>query len=214
MKIGLISDIHGEFTTYFGILEMLKDCDITIQLGDLGLGFDYKLDQQYIKGIKKYPNAKFIRGNHDNPLVCRNQSSYLGNFGIYEGIFFISGAWSIDKEWRTPGKDFWFDEELSYTELEECIKVYEKYLPDVVISHECPSFIRDMVVVPIDIKPSRTGLAMDEMFKIHKPKSWYFGHYHTSKTFRYECTTFKCLNIQETYILELNETEGVTQNAK
>lgn len=114
MQFHLLGDIHGDFGFYFQWLSQKDPNDITIQLGDLGLGFYDKYDKQYEEGIKKYPNARFLRGNHDSPEVCKKQDAYLGDFGVFKDkIFFISGAWSIDYDCRTPGKDWWRDEEIS-----------------------------------------------------------------------------------------------------
>ena len=213
MKIGFIGDIHGEFNTYFSILEMLKDCDITLQLGDMGLGFDYTLDKQYQEGIKKYPNARFLKGNHDNPLVCRNQPSYLGDFGVFKDkIFFISGAWSIDYNCRTIGRDWWPEEELSIKQCNEVIKLYEKTLPDVIISHECADSVRDLVVMPLGINSTKTGLLLDELINLHQPSLHIFCHYHVPKDFNYLGTRFRCLNINETFSIQLNDFKGVTEN--
>ena len=66
-----IGDVHGKWKKYKRII---KDCDASIQVGDLGLGFvrkhGWSAGQIYsnpphyamVKG-----DHKFIRGNHDNP---------------------------------------------------------------------------------------------------------------------------------------------------
>jgi hypothetical protein len=39
-----------------------------------------------------------------------------------------------------------------------------------------------------------TGWALQELFNIHQPKYWYFGHYHNSWSMIINGTRFKCLN--------------------
>ncbi|MGY8690848.1 MAG: hypothetical protein ACKVHP_24310 [Verrucomicrobiales bacterium] len=42
------------------------------------------------------------------PLVCRSNPRYLGEFGFSEdGLFWLSGAWSIDWQLRTEGVSWW-----------------------------------------------------------------------------------------------------------
>jgi hypothetical protein len=206
MKLHLIGDIHADFGFYLQWLSQKEPCDYTIQLGDFGLGFSERLDTQYKEGIIKYPNAYFIRGNHDCPEICQKQNNYLGDFGIFKNkVFFISGAWSIDYDCRTPGKDWWWNEELTSIQMEECIKLYEKIKPDYIISHECPACIRDDVVMPIGIKPTKTGLFMDELLNIHRPYKWICAHYHVRRQFNYLKTDFTVLDIKQTYSLEIND---------
>lgn len=69
---------------------------------------------------------------------------------------------------------------VSTIELYKAIDLYEKEKPEIVISH-CP---------PIELIPftstfnvvieSSTSKALSEMFKIHQPKEWIFGHMHKS----------------------------------
>jgi hypothetical protein len=199
-----LGDLHGDFGFYFQWLSQKNLNDYTFVLGDVGLGFYDKYDKQYNEGIKKYSNAWFLRGNHDSPEVCKQQKAYLGDFGIFKDkIFFISGAFSIDYDCRTPGKDWWRDEEISIQQCEECIRLYENTKPDIIISHDCPNLIRDMVVMPIGIKPTRTGLLLDELFNLHQPSIFIFAHYHVRRDFNYLGTRFKCLDVQETFSIDL-----------
>lgn len=106
------------------------------QLGDMGIGF---------RGVKlrEFPRKYFlwIRGNHDRPDWCREHPNYAGDFGYLEEekLFFLGGAWSIDKEWRVPGESWWEDEELSYKELDEAYQLYVRVKPRIVATHEAPS---------------------------------------------------------------------------
>jgi hypothetical protein len=60
-----------------------------------------------------------------------------------------------------------------------------------------------MVVMPIGIKPTRTGLFMDELLNIHRPSIWVFAHYHVRKDFNYNGTNFVCLDINQTKTIEI-----------
>ena len=189
----LIGDVHVRFVEY---KELIKEIiDPTIQLGDMGLGLgrDFlfpKLDDK----------DRFIRGNHDDPEVCRRTDGYLGDFGsLSDGIFFISGAYSIDQHRRVEGSTWWPDEELSYKQWAECADQYEKSKPDVVISHECP-FSCNQFLDGHHYSRNTTSQTLDRfLHHIHKPKLWVFAHHHMSRRFKIDSTDFICLNALEVF---------------
>jgi Icc-related predicted phosphoesterase len=117
-------------------------------------------------------------------------------------MFFVCGAYSIDKASRTIGKDWWECEELTYTELNAAYDLYYKTKPDIVFSHECPNELRSEIVNPVYGGTTRTGEALQAMFDFHRPLVWIFGHYHISKTLKYGGTEFHCLDCNETYTIE------------
>ena len=189
MSIIIIGDVHGYTKTYQKWLRQnLDPSQRTIQIGDMGLGF---------AGVGLHPmadNHKFFRGNHDNPQKCREHRNYLGDYGYLEedGIFWIAGAWSIDRAYRVEGISWWPDEELSYDELGNAIALYEKVRPRFVLSHEAPS-VAGKVLLHGQLGPyftaklacsmSRTAEAMQQMLDIHQPERWIFGHYHLHEEF-------------------------------
>jgi len=195
----LIGDVHGLFHDYNWMIETY--CwDNTLQLGDFGIGFPDSMDVT----IKHEGQHLFIRGNHDNPEVCRKHPNYAGDYGCLSGdyvegryhkLFFISGAWSIDYQWRTPGISWWEDEQLSERELSDAIELYEKEQPEIVVSHDCPfSILQHLYAQAI---PTRTGQAFDVMLKVHEPSVWIFAHHHKSWKRKLGYTNFICLNEME-----------------
>lgn len=212
-----IGDVHGMFSQYLSIVE--HDPEESIQLGDFGIGF--RRGGQYSKCTRMtHPEAtqytdcrpplhhKFIRGNHDNPDKCREHPNYMGEFGIHKDeIFFVSGSWSIDRAWRTPGVDWWEQEELNYEELQRAIDLFKTSFPRIVISHDCP-FEINKVMYPHDPTPTRTSLAFDAMLCEWRPPLWVFAHYHTRKDFVHYGTRFVCLDELQVMRLE-DETSKV-----
>ena len=178
-----IGDIHGQFDAYHKIIKQL--CRPTLQLGDFGLGFnvDHKFHDD-----EAYPRNRFIRGNHDNPAVCRQKKSYLGDYGVFGGTFYASGAFSVDRVWRRAGVDWWADEELSSDELEKAVDLYAATNPDVVATHDAPYCVYDRLVSTPN--PSRTTMAFNKMLRHWEPKVWVFGHHHASFDFRVGVTRF------------------------
>jgi len=187
-----IGDVHGKINEYFNIIKKL---DKTIQLGDFGVGF--------VK-IPKIPKQhRFIRGNHDNPEECKKFTNYLGNYGYLkkEEIFFISGAFSIDKSLRTEGVDWWRDEELSYAELNEMTDLYYKIHPQIVVSHEAPKIVINKIWGH-NYYNNPTVQALNVLFEYNQPKIWVFGHHHKSFREKIGKTFFIGLDELEIYNME------------
>ena len=172
--MNFIGDVHGKFNKLNSILDHVDGS--VIQLGDLGIGF------QADRGFTNFVTDKqfyFIRGNHDNPHICNDHPNFIGNYGICEGVFCISGAHSIDKELRIPEMDWWEGEELSYTEMCEMLDVYTHIKPEIVATHDCPYMLYEFLTDNIKTK-SRTNQFFDILFENHIPKKWVFGHHHRS----------------------------------
>ena len=197
MKISFIGDVHGKIALLKILYERLPIDQMSIQVGDMGCGF---------VSIPQFDdNRKFIRGNHDNPAIAREHVNYLGDYGYLptHGLFYLSGAWSIDRDMRIEGRSWWRDEQLSYDELKNAIDIYETNHPKIVVSHDCPSEVSEYLLSTFDplfrsmgVIRTKTGIALQQMLDIHKPDLWVFGHYHVSKEFWIKDypTKFVCLN--------------------
>jgi len=199
-SITLIGDVHGKYKRYHEIIREKDRHEYTIQLGDFG--FDYST----LKNVDP-KNHVFIGGNHDNYDKVDSVPHYLGNYGYvndFNGVsfFFYRGAWSIDKIYRTIGIDWWEQEENNIETFMQAREFYRSIKPDIVLTHDCPES-----VVPHLLKPgsrvyqNNTGWALQELFNIHQPKIWRYGHHHKSWRMTINGTDFRCLNELETEVL-------------
>jgi len=197
-NILLIGDPHDQLQEWFLIANSNPD-KTTIALGDCAVGFkDYREELKQIPG-----NAKFLCGNHGNPQECKKYPNWLGRFGFFENIFFIDGAKSIDKQYRTEGVSWWRDEELSAVEFRECFELYADTKPNIVISHAAPSCVVPHMVQ--DPYSSSTEKFLNELWLYHKPELWIYGHYHKSFELQLDKTKFKCLAPLEIFELCLTK---------
>lgn len=202
MKTRFIGDVHGKWMSYLNVIHNPSNpCSRSIQVGDFGFGFRQRAE--YVNYItdemnRENHNHRFIRGNHDNPTECKSHKNFIHDGTIEDGMMFVGGAFSIDKDWRTPGLDWWDDEELSYEELGEMIVRYEENKPEIMVCHECPDSVAQVLFKDTmkENLGSRTRNAFDIMFHHtnHKPKFWIFGHWHISKQMNILGTDFICLN--------------------
>lgn len=204
-KLTICGDVHGKIPAY---IDLVKNSDYSIQLGDLG--FNYK---PILLNIS--PDFhKVLAGNHDNYTIEKgvfiNQTShFLGDYGLHTvpeigSFFFVRGGQSIDRAHRLVGLNWWQEEELSYDKCMDALKKYAELKPELVISHECPkqliSFVSTMQTYNGNpIPESKTSLLLQNMIEIHRPRYWFFGHYHVSWSKMIEGTHFRCLNELETF---------------
>lgn len=200
MKLTIISDLHGNQKHH---LQLIHSFENTLQLGDLGFSYQYLEDAKV-----DYSRHRFFGGNHDNYDVIEQSPYALGDYGVMPGFsdaFFIRGADSIDKGMRTVGVDWWAREQMTMEELTQCIDSFDTLNPPVVVSHTCPQFLVPHLVPPNSPHPkqtTRTSMAMNEMFELHEPDLWVFGHWHTSFTKRVGATTFICLGKCQTLTID------------
>lgn len=211
-KITLIGDAHQKYNDY---LDICTKHEYTLQIGDLG--YENHLVCSYLDAA----HHKFICGNHDHHQNDYKLPHCLGRFGYnsLNGIdfFFVSGGFSLDKAYRVEferktGVKTWFsNEELSYKEGMECLKLYEEIKPDLVLTHEGPRSITDIMFDRNNLKyfgvdpetfTTSTSELLDQMLQIHTPKRWFFGHMHKSRILVKNKCTFQCLRELETKVVE------------
>jgi hypothetical protein len=197
--IALIGDVHGKYRHYHEIIREKERYPYTLQVGDFGFNYDTLLNVD--------PNHHvFMPGNHDNYDVLYDIPNCIGDYGFksLNGVdfFFYRGAYSIDRDLRTIGIDWWEKEELSLQEFENAKEIYKDVKPDIMISHDCPQFVSFELLGPNQkIYQNMTSWALSELYNIHQPKYWFFGHWHISKKIQHGLTTFICLDELETYNL-------------
>lgn len=191
-EITLIGDVHGKYDSYCKIVRQKERHPFTVQLGDFG--FKYSTLNNLDPSCHK-----ILGGNHDNYDVVQNCPHYLGDFGLYElngvSFFYYRGAYSIDRQYRTIGIDWWDKEQLRIEDFQKAREVYRQAKPDVVLTHDCPQEVAMQILPPgSQLYENLTGWALNELFSIHQPKIWRFGHYHRSWKMNINGTEFKCLD--------------------
>lgn len=194
----VISDVHGHLKEY---VDLVSEVEYSLQVGDMGFSYDYI--NQHLDPVKH----RILGGNHDNYTkelcVCKNgcekcenrgyiftklSPHFLSDYGVWDvpgfgPIFYVRGAWSIDKDWRVNNVSWWEDEELTYAQCVNAIAKYEELKPKFVVTHTVPESIIPQIpfsrAFGDDIHGSRTEKMLDNMYEIHQPETWIFGHWHT-----------------------------------
>lgn len=189
----IIGDVHGKLNEYHKIIKQNSN-EQSIQLGDFGFK---KQHDWFLNNINSDLN-KICFGNHDY-IPYLNKPHSLNNYSVFNNVMTIRGANSIDKHLRIEGRDWFSNEEMNYSEWNDCIDYYLKVQPEIVVSHDCPSEIQKYLFGYNDSTITNQG--MQSMFEFHKPKIWLFGHYHKSINEVIDGVRFICLNEMEVYKL-------------
>lgn len=190
-RLLLIGDTHGQAKVHLHWISYAKDEGIpTLHLGDVDMLISNEPEYapySYFNHLREVDYC--LRGNHEDHHKTKSISNFLYGHGcIYfpNGSigFYLSGAYSIDKEYRTIGTEWQEDEELNFSQLLEAYKTYREAKPDFLFSHEgAPRSIKDcgikgtMLEVPFDIT-SPTSQTLQQMIEYHRPKATFFGHWH------------------------------------
>jgi hypothetical protein len=186
------------------ICKELGKNDYSVQLGDCG--FEYR-DLELVDSHRN----RILLGNHENMDTAFDYPHMLGHYGVATlgpfTFFYIRGGFSLDKKYRiadekiTKYKSWFREEELTYKQGLECIALYERIKPDVVLSHDCTADISAMIGSP-DIMAAfgyprsmvtSTQELLQQMADVHQPKLHIFGHYHRNWEVKYMRTHYICV---------------------
>jgi len=209
-NLRVISDVHGKYDKY---LDVVADCDYSVQLGDFG--FEYGCLNQLSQD-----RHKICLGNHEN-YDHRPTGYDLGDYGIAtlgsHEFFYVRGGFSLDLQSRiqheqiTGVKSWWSNEQLSVKECEDCLELYNREKPDVVMSHSCPAEISNIIGMPGFLRSfgwsedmtTQTQHLLQFMFEDWQPKIHIFGHMHRNWEQTINGTKFICIN--ELEYIDFNE---------
>ena len=197
-SVTFIGDCHGKLGEYLNLVQGLNTS--SIQLGDMGLGFS---EMRTGEALPRMENHRFLRGNHDDPHQCRQHSNYLGEWGYLQDLdlLFVSGARSLDKDWRVEGMSWWPEEELPYATLLDIVLMFGTLQPTIVASHEAPVDVFGELFKYRHIERSRTSAALGTALAKHAPEYWICAHHHRSARRRIGETLFVSLDELETFEL-------------
>lgn len=206
-RIFVTGDTHGTIdfqkltVRRFPIQKELNKSDILIVCGDGGLcwsgGDDDKWLQQWYED--KNFTTLIIDGNHENhvlisklPVIEKfegkvhqisNSVFYAIRGEVYKinkkKILTCGGADSHDKEWRTEGKSWWPQEQITEAEIDNALEnlAIHNFQVDYIISHTGGS----EVCKQLGFMPTISDELFDKILEATKYDKHYCGHYHVNK---------------------------------
>lgn len=194
-------DICKLATHRFPIQKELDKSDVMIVCGDAGLVWDGSKKEQYWQSWLNEKNFTTFccLGNHENfPLIetypiveifggkareIQPSIFYAISGEIYtingKKMLFINGADSHDKEWRTEGKSWWPQEQITDNEIEQALEnlAAHNFQVDYIISHTGGSEICRQ----LGFMPTVSDKRFDKILEVTKYDEHYCGHYHMNK---------------------------------
>lgn len=186
----IIGDVHGKVEEY-GCL--IRASTKSVQLGDFG----FKTEHDWHIDNVNSTTHKILFGNHDYIPYRNCKTHSLGDYGMYENMFYIAGAESLDKNLRVDGRDWFYDEELSISQGEAALVLYDKTRPSIMLSHTAPDEI--LTAKKYHLIKSRTAQILNACLDIHRPDIWVFGHMHE----------YIELNLKGVYFIGLDELQTI-----
>lgn len=186
----------------------LSGDDYLIVAGDFGYPWDFgceECDEIFWLETRPY-TVLFVDGNHerydhwaerpcehwhggltqrlspDSPIrrLCRGEVFELSG----SRIFTFGGATSVDKQWRTPGADWWPQELPGEQNIEHALATLEAnaWQVDYVVTHTCATRMLRYTLWPsagwenpsTDVLTEFLDMLEDKLSYRH----WYYGHFH------------------------------------
>lgn len=193
-NVTFIGDLHGrkKLEPYFEIVRRQTDFgNKTFSLGDNGFFEEYQLALEFLSKIDPYhENHVWLQGNHDmHP--ANGYPFVLGNHGVWNDIFYVRGAHSIDRNQRIEGIDWFREEELTTGQMNLAFDDYIMCKPKIMATHCAPKSITKLM---FDITSNEsTPNFLEALLEEHRPDFWIFGHHHRNQIFQKNGTTFVCL---------------------
>lgn len=205
-KILLVGDVHGRFSGLNEIIDREKP-DLTICLGEFGFWANL---MPAIWTLHSKNPIWFIDGNHEQFTLLNERKSdeivpnvFYKPRGSVENIagknfLFLGGGFSIDWKYRTPGYDYFPDDEL--LKMSELDNIPKRIKIDVVCSHTAPNKFSILGPVQESMYPDSSRNVLDYVLKKYKPREWFFAHFHILKEGCYahkdgKYTSYTCLNM-------------------
>lgn len=213
----VMGDIHGFWEILYRLSKFLGPDDVVVQVGDFGVD-KFFANPDYLKKLFEKIKYKliFIDGNHEDfPTIGMwNKDSlteiapnvFYAPRGLVmelEGylVGFLGGAESVDKAWRTIGKDWFPEERIQQEDVDLLVKNANGRQLDILFTHTPPQF-----AIAANFPPLREsdwnlplGWIDESSWKVSKafwainPKKLYCGHMH------------KVVNHDNVRILDINE---------
>lgn len=194
-RLALIGDVHGNSTWAHTAMYHASDqgAERVFFLGDFGYSFRPSFVMALTNAsVDTGLIIEWIDGNHEDFDYLESIGFDLGpNFkyhprGSVEDIdgvrfMFLGGATSVDRQWRTPGKSWWPQEALTFTDV---ARAHEAGKADIILSHDAPHLppmLNDNTAPfpKIDLQISGLHRAIyRHVYNDAQPKAIFHGHYH------------------------------------
>lgn len=197
-KLLIAGDWHGNSYWATKVIDYAADhgADAIVQVGDFGMWTPGPATSSFLYRVSTRARDRDVQvywldGNHEDHGRRAEFSHYDNDFLTYlprgtrwewfgKTFMALGGAVSVDKLWRTPGKSWWPEEELSRADIDHAVREGDV---DVILSHDCPTGVR-IPGLGGNFPPQALAEAglhrnlLREVWEAKTPQLWVHGHYH------------------------------------
>lgn len=201
--LAVVGDVHGAYGWMRTVVKSAarEGVQTVIQVGDLGLDWPGamrgRLEQRLNRLLIEHEMDLICSpGNHDNMtaistlpvqddglITWRSNIKILPKGGrtVIEGLRIggLGGAMSIDRAWRTLGRNLWADEEPTREQAEQLVAGGPI---DVLIAHDAPMGVpvRSSINPPAELveQANQTRILLREVVDRLAPRHVLCGHWH------------------------------------
>lgn len=207
-RAAVMGDFHGHVQHFRAVTRTLKSSGIDLLFGVGDVGFDFPgafrgKTEKRMRLLLEENGVDFVwvLGNHDNheSIVAKklnpdgtrrisDRNSNLPNGQVIEldgvRIGALGGAYSVDRKWRTAGKDWWPQEEPTEEEAERLIAAsLQGPRLDIMLTHDVPLAVSGLRGLPglsteTVERANRTRTLLQETARQIRPKVLFAGHWH------------------------------------
>jgi len=199
-QIAFLGDTHANTAATFEVIDRVAELgvDTIVQCGDFGYWPRLPLGEKFLRKVSDRLVANdillhWVDGNHEDHSRLphhetqpqsivhnviwhpRGTTSYIGG----KKFLWMGGAVSVDKDYRTPGHDWFANEVPSQDQWDRALSAGPV---DVMVSHDSPEglALKGLPWVPQELQRAsqhmRTGLT--NVMELTQPKLVVHGHWH------------------------------------
>jgi predicted phosphodiesterase len=224
VKVLLVGDTHGDTKFHIKVMRAARssNAQAIIQLGDWDLRMRPAFRTPALDWLEEDEDRLYfwLDGNHDNhdyirevimhgevadnPVAHWHERMFYCPRGSVTKlgdttVMFLGGAYSIDKNRRTPGADWWPGETISV--IDAATAVENSNGVDIMFTHDCPNTVwfnneLDKGQYKVDAASQSNRDLLSRIVHAVAPKKLYHGHYHTA--YESDVTTSKGFPCQVT----------------
>lgn len=198
-----VGDVHRNVDFLKSVVDNSNGEDV-VALGDLGIGTIPEIDAAFMELFENSPNLYTIRGNHDHLDTIKKLDGFIHDGSVKQTnkgpMMFIGGEMSHDRADRTPGMDWWPDEENEIKKFYQFHQIAVNVNPTFLVTHDCPNFVSDHLHMMSNRDRTKDNLGI--MYTRISPQLHIFGHHHVTWHREIGTTDFVCVGLDSTHRVE------------
>ncbi|MBL8019725.1 MAG: metallophosphoesterase [Leptospirales bacterium] len=214
-----VGDIHSDFLALerlvFAALSRL-DVERVVVVGDFGFFPDTHQDYWYQKSKLPIP-VLFLDGNHDDHAALDHGSIavparkslcfdalHIPRGYCADGVLYMGGATSFDREFTTQGIDWFPEENISDDDMTRARAQIASHVGSIhtMVCHETTD---GAFQVLRGGESDRNRARLEELFQLVRPRLFIHGHHHRFRKYEYQGCTFVALRNLDHFHFEIIE---------